>query len=75
MKKLSNQKLFDLKEKEKQYKEKLTVKRLSLGKADGAMESQCPSGRFELESDIKILELMLAGIRQEIIKLHSTPTD
>lgn len=66
----SPNKLAELKGKEKQYKEKLKAKRLLLGKSDGAMESRFPTERFELESDIKVLEIMLGDIRQEIVALQ-----
>jgi hypothetical protein len=64
-------KLKELQEKEKKYKEKLVAMRLKIGEADCAMESQFPSGRFELEQDIAGIELVLNGIHEEIQKLKT----
>jgi len=58
-----------LKEKEKKLIERLKEKRLQLGEADGAMQSRFPSGRFELENEIKLLEMRLHDLKGEIKKL------
>ncbi len=63
-------KLEELKEKEGKYQEKLVKTRLKIGEADRAMESQFPSGRFELEQEIEGLEIVLSGIRKEIKDLE-----
>lgn len=51
-----SEELKRLKEQEKTLLEKLEKKKLSLGEADGAMQSRYPSGRFELEQDIQIYQ-------------------
>lgn len=61
-----NIKLQELKKRDKLLQEKLKQKRLLLGSADGAMQSRYPSGRFELEDEIQILEIRLAQIKEEI---------
>jgi hypothetical protein len=63
-------KLTELKEKEGRYQQKLVGARLRMGEADTPMQSQFPTGRFELEQDITVLELTLAEIRAEITGLE-----
>lgn len=65
-----NSKLEELKGKEQEILKKLETKRLAIGEADGPMASRYPSGRFELESDIVVLETQLNLIRTEIKKLE-----
>lgn len=64
------EKLKDLKEKEAKYGRKLAETRLKIGKADSPMESAHPSGRFELEDEIMVLEETLTGIKSEIEALE-----
>ena len=45
-------KLEELKVKREKYLKVLKEKSLMLGESDGAMVSQAPSGRFELEEEI-----------------------
>lgn len=63
-------KLEELKVKKEKYLSKLKEKRLMLGESDGAMVSQAPSGRFELEEEIKMYETVVSQIQSEIDKLE-----
>ena len=60
------QKLEDLKLEEKLLLEKLEDKRKQIGKSDGPMESRYPTGRFELENLIELLEIQLQDVRVQI---------
>jgi hypothetical protein len=64
-------KLTELKKKEAEYQRKLVEMRLKIGEADSAMQSQFPSGRFELEQEIQGLEIFLSEISKEIKELES----
>jgi len=62
--------LEELKRKEQEIFKKLETKRLAIGEADSPMVSRYPTGRFDLESDIAVLETQLNLIRTEIKKLE-----
>jgi hypothetical protein len=64
-------KLEELKAKKEKYLTILKEKRLMLGESDGAMVSQAPSGRFELEEEIQMYQTMIDQIQSEIDKLSS----
>ena len=57
-------KLKELKKKEKELVKKLEENRKLIGESDGAMQSKCPSGIFELENHIRLLEIQLESIRK-----------
>ena len=65
-------KLEELKTKKEKYLNMLKEKRLMLGESDGAMISQSPSGRFELEEEIQMYQTMINQIQSEIDKLGKT---
>ncbi len=71
MKTRASVKLAELKDKEAKYAQKLIEERLKIGKADTAMESAHPSGRFELEQGIVVLEVTLSQIKAEIADLEN----
>lgn len=62
----SSDKLERLKEEESRALARLKKKRLGIGQTDGQTQSRYPSGRFELENEIELLEIRLARIRGEI---------
>ena len=62
-------KLEELNLKKEKYLAILKEKRLMLGESDGAMVSQAPSGRFELEEEIQMYQTMINQIQSEIDKL------
>lgn len=63
-------KLDELKAKKEKYLTMLEEKRLMLGESDGAMVSQAPSGRFELEEEIQMYQTMINQIQSEIDELE-----
>lgn len=72
MKNSNQDKLEALKLKAGRYRDKLVKARLKIGQADTPMESQFPSGRFELEQDIQALESILIDIKKEIKIIESS---
>ncbi len=63
-------KLGELKAKKEKYLKALKEKSLMLGESDGAMVSQAPSGRFELEEEIQMYQTMIDQIQSEIDELE-----
>jgi len=63
-------KLEELKVKREKYLKVLKEKSLMLGESDGAMVSQAPSGRFELEEEIQMYQTMINQIQSEIDRLE-----
>ena len=63
-------KLGELKAKKEKYLKALKEKSLMLGGSDGAMVSQAPSGRFELEEEIQMYQTMIDQIQSEIDELE-----
>lgn len=55
-------------------RKKLDQKRFSLGEADSAKESRFPTGRVELESEIKMLEDKLVSCEKLLYQLRNVAT-